>query len=131
MTPMTPAQDRVPLRQKIAYGCGAFTNNLLSGALGSMSIVLNLGLGMNPATIGWIMGSSRLTDAVLDPLMGYTSDHTQTRWGRRRPYIVAGALLAALVFTLLWQVQEGKSQSFYFCYFLERTFVMAGSMTVS
>ena len=45
----TPEKDRVPLTQKVFYGFGAFVNNLLAAAIGGMSIVLNLGLGMNPA----------------------------------------------------------------------------------
>ncbi len=92
MPHQTAPQDRVPVFQKIVYGLGALTNNLLSGAMGVMSIVLNLGLGMNPGTVGMIMACSRLTDAFLDPIMGYVSDHTQSRWGRRRPYLVVGAL---------------------------------------
>jgi glycoside/pentoside/hexuronide:cation symporter, GPH family len=117
----TAPEDRVPFLQKIIYGLGAFTNNLLSGALGVMSIVLNLGLGMNPAAVGTIMAFSRLTDAFLDPVMGYVSDHTHSRWGRRRPYIVAGALLTGLVFALMWQIHSGHSQRFYFWFFLVGT----------
>ena len=118
MTDKTLAQDRVPFWQKVAYGFGAFTNNLLSGAVGSMGLVLNLGLGMNPATIGLIMGSSRLTDALIDPVMGYVSDHTRTRWGRRRPFIVVGALISGLILALMWQMPAEHSQRFYFWFFL-------------
>ncbi len=118
MPNQTPPQDRVPTPQKIVYGLGAFTNNLLSGAIGSMAIVLNLGLGMNPGAVGTLMACSHLTDAFLDPVMGYVSDHTPSRWGRRRPYIVVGALMSALVFALLWQIHAGHSQRFYFWFFL-------------
>jgi GPH family glycoside/pentoside/hexuronide:cation symporter len=83
-----------------------------------MSIVLNLGLGMNPAAVGTIMACSRLTDAFLDPIMGYVSDHTTSRWGRRRPYIVVGAILSGLIFALIWQIPPGHSQRFYFWFFL-------------
>jgi len=114
----TSAQDRIPLFQKVVYGLGSFTNNLLSGAIGSMAIVLNLGLGMNPATVGIILAFSRLTDALLDPIMGYISDHSRTRWGRRRPYIVSGAIASGLVFAAIWQIPAGHSQSFYFWFFL-------------
>jgi glycoside/pentoside/hexuronide:cation symporter, GPH family len=114
----TAPQDRVPVVQKLAYGFGSLTNNLLSGAIGAMSIVLNLGLGMNPAVIGSIMAVSRLTDAFLDPIMGYLSDHTRTRWGRRKPYIIAGAILSGLMFALMWQIDAGRSASFYFWFFL-------------
>ena len=114
----TPPQDRVPLAKKIIYGLGAFVNNLLAAAIGGMSIVLNLGLGMNPALVGLLGALPRLIDAFTDPLMGYVSDHTRSRWGRRRPYIFAGAIAAGVIFALLWQLPEGKSESYYFWFFL-------------
>jgi len=52
-----------------------------------MVIVLNLEFHMDPAKIGLILALSKLTDAVVDPIMGYISDHTSFRWGRRRPYM--------------------------------------------
>jgi len=109
----TAPQDRVPVTQKVVYGLGALTNNLLSGAFGAMTIILNLGLGMDPAAIGLIQACSRITDAVTDPIMGFISDKTRTRWGRRRPYIVIGAILSGLVFALVWQIPAGHSQRLY------------------
>ena len=46
---MLSPTDRIPNTEKLAYGIGALVNNLLAAAMGMMSIVLNLGLGMNPA----------------------------------------------------------------------------------
>src|SRR5512145_1034471 len=113
----TPA-DRIPLHQKLAYGLGAFVNNLLAAASGGMMIVLNLGLGMNPALVGLLGALPRLWDAFIDPVMGYISDNTRTRWGRRRPYIFVGAIAVGIIFALLWQLPPGKGESFYFWYFL-------------
>jgi GPH family glycoside/pentoside/hexuronide:cation symporter len=114
----TAPEDRIPFRHKLAYGVGAFVNNLLAAASGGMVIVLNLGLGMNPALVGLLGALPRLTDALTDPMMGFISDHTRTRWGRRRPYILGGAIAAGVLFALLWQLPEGRSQNFYFAYFL-------------
>jgi GPH family glycoside/pentoside/hexuronide:cation symporter len=114
----TAPEDRISFGHKVAYGAGAFVNNLLAAASGGMMIVLNLGLGMNPALVGLLGALPRLTDALTDPLMGYISDNTHTRWGRRRPYIFAGAIAAGVVFALLWQLPTGKSETFYFVYFL-------------
>jgi GPH family glycoside/pentoside/hexuronide:cation symporter len=114
----TAAGDRIPFFQKLVYGCGAFVNNLLAAAIGGMMIVLNLGLGMNPALVGLLAALPRLFDAITDPLIGYISDNTNSRWGRRRPYIFVGAICAGIVFAILWQLPDGRSESFYFWFFL-------------
>lgn len=114
----TAAEDRLSFSHKLIYGSGAFVNNLLAAAIGGMVIVLNLGLGMNPALVGLLGALPRLTDAFTDPLMGYISDNTRSKWGRRRPYIFIGAIIAGIIFTLLWQLPEGKSENYYFWYFL-------------
>jgi GPH family glycoside/pentoside/hexuronide:cation symporter len=114
----TAPEDRIPIHQKLTYGLGAFVNNLLAAAIGGMIIVLNLGLGMNPALVGLLGALPRLTDAITDPLMGYISDNTTSRWGRRRPYIFVGAIAVGIIFALLWQLPPGKSESFYFWFFL-------------
>ncbi len=114
----TAPEDRIPISHKLIYGLGAFVNNLLAAAIGGMVIVLNLGLGMNPALVGLLGAIPRLTDALTDPLMGYISDNTRSRWGRRRPYIFVGAIAAGVIFALLWQLPQERGESFYFWYFL-------------
>ncbi len=95
-----------------------FVNNLQAAALPAMVVILNLGLGMDPFLVGLIAAIPRIFDAVSDPMVGYLSDHTRSRWGRRRPYIFAGAILSGLVFALMWQLHEGRSEAFYFWVFL-------------
>ncbi|MGL1956174.1 MAG: MFS transporter [Colwellia sp.] len=111
-------RDRIPFVQKFIYGLGAFINNLLGAAMSTMVIVLNLGLGMNPALVGLLGSLPRFIDAFTDPLMGYISDHTKSKWGRRRPYIFIGAIVSAIVFAMLWQLPRGQSEDFYFWFFL-------------
>ncbi|MEW6981817.1 MFS transporter [Colwelliaceae bacterium 6471] len=111
-------RDTIPFIKKFIYGLGAFVNNLLGAAMNTMVIVLNLGLGMNPALMGLLGALPRFIDAFTDPLMGYISDHTKSKWGRRRPYIFAGAIISAVVFILLWQLPRDQSESFYFWFFL-------------
>jgi len=50
--------------------------------------------------------------------MGYISDNTRSRWGRRRPYIFFGAIAAGISFMLLWQLPVGQSEDFLFWFFL-------------
>lgn len=128
--PRTAERDRVPFSQRLIYGIGAFVNNLLAGSIGAMLIVLNLGLGMEPWLAGLIAGLPRFFDALTDPVMGYVSDNTRTRWGRRRPYIFIGAVLVAIVFALMWQAPSGMSQGFYFWWFLIASLLFYTAYTV-
>ncbi|MEM7278523.1 MAG: MFS transporter [Pseudomonadota bacterium] len=114
----TAAADRIPFVKKLVYGVGAFVNNTLAAAMGGMVIVLNLGLGMSPALVGLLGAIPRVMDALTDPLMGYVSDNTKSRWGRRRPYMFVGAIAVGIIFIVLWQLPAGKSEMFYFWYFL-------------
>ena len=126
----TLPEDRVPFSQKLIYGAGAFVNNLLAAAIGGMMIVLNLGFGMNPAVVGLLGALPRLTDALTDPMVGFISDNTRSRWGRRRPYIFVGAIIAGLVFILLWQMPPGKTENWYFWYFLVGSFIFYLGYTI-
>ena len=126
----TAPEDRISLPQRIIYGLGGLINNLLAAASGGMMIVLNLGLGMNPALVGLLGSLPRLTDALTDPIMGFISDNTKSRWGRRRPYIFVGAIAAGLIFALLWQLPRGQSDTFYFVYFLIGSILFFAGYTV-
>ena len=114
----TAPEDRIPFLQKVIYGIGAFVNNLLAVAIGNFMVVLNLGMGINPAVANSVAAIARLGDAITDPLVGFWSDNLKTRWGRRRPLMFVGAILAGICFALLWQLPVGKSASFYFWYLL-------------
>jgi len=112
------ASDKVPLLSKAAFGAGSMVNNLLPGALGVFMFFLLTAFGMDPFLAGLLGGLPRIFDAVTDPVMGFISDNTVTRWGRRRPYVFIGAILSGLFFMLLWQLDETNSQTYNFWYFL-------------
>lgn len=103
----TRPEDRISFKQKSAYSIGMFVNNLQAAALPAMVVILNLGLGMDVVLVGLIGSIPRIFDAISDPLLGYISDNFRSRWGRRRPFIFVGALLAGLIFAVMWQVPPG------------------------
>jgi glycoside/pentoside/hexuronide:cation symporter, GPH family len=117
-TQTTPARDRVPTIQKGAFGAGQLVLNLLPGALGFFMFFLLTAFGMDPFLAGLLGGLPRIFDAVTDPVMGFISDNTKSRFGRRRPYIFVGAILSGVFFALLWQLDETNSQMYNFWYFL-------------
>lgn len=114
----TPARNKVPIRQKAAFGAGHLVLNLLPGSLGFFSFFLLTAYGMDPFLAGLLGGLPRIFDALTDPIMGFISDNTKSRWGRRRPYIFIGAILSGILFILLWQLDEKDPQSYIFWYFL-------------
>jgi GPH family glycoside/pentoside/hexuronide:cation symporter len=113
----TAIEDRISLFDKIIYGLGALCNQLLAAAIPVMAIILNLGLNMNPAWVGYILAIPRFVDAIVDPIMGFVTDHTKSRWGRRKPFIFLGALFSGLIFAFMWQTPANQSQIFYFWFF--------------
>ena len=46
--------------------------------------------------------------------MGFISDNTKSKFGRRRPYIFGGAIISGILFILMWQLDENASQGFQF-----------------
>jgi GPH family glycoside/pentoside/hexuronide:cation symporter len=93
----------VPLTTKVSYALPAF-------ALAVVGIPVYVYLpkfytdvvGINIASLGVILFSVRIFDAVTDPAIGYLSDRTLTRFGRRRPYIAVGAVCVALTMYFLF-----------------------------
>lgn len=114
----TLQKDKVPTIQKMAFGAGHLVNNLLPGALGVFSFFLLTAYGMDPFLAGLLGGLPRMYDAIIDPIMGFITDNTKSRWGRRRPYIFVGAILCGILFAVLWQMDPKDSQMYNFWYFL-------------
>lgn len=119
----TPAKDRVPVGQKAAFGAGHLVLNLLPGALAVFMFFLVTAFGMDPLLAGLLGGLPRIFDAITDPIMGFISDNTKSKWGRRRPYILVGAVLSGILFALLWQMNEDNSATLNFWYFLVMSLV--------
>jgi GPH family glycoside/pentoside/hexuronide:cation symporter len=114
----SPMRNKVPLGQKSAFGAGHLVLNLLPGALAVFMFFLVTAFGMDPFLAGLLGGLPRIFDAITDPIMGFITDNTKSKWGRRRPYIFVGAILSGILFALLFQMSEDNSVLFNFWYFL-------------
>ena len=112
------AKDMVPFGQKAAYGTGTLVLNLLPASLAIFAFFLITAFGMDPLLAGLLTGLPRLFDALTDPIMGFITDNTRSKWGRRRPYIVIGAILSGVLFAFLWQLDPAASADYTFWYFL-------------
>lgn len=115
----TAPEDRVPLTQKIVYGFGTCHDLWGHWLYPSIALsVFNIYLGVPIALVTTALMLNRVFDALTDPFFGRMSDNTRTRFGRRRPYLLVGGVLAGLAMPLLFWVQPGWSDLGYFWFML-------------
>src|SRR5512136_1435455 len=108
----------VPVKEKVAFALGDFGNNLVITAMGFyyLFFVVNVG-GLTPVLAGVTYWVSRSIAACTDVVMGIISDRTSSRFGRRRIYLLAGAIPMGVSFMLLW-LSPFNSQTALFFYYL-------------
>ncbi len=107
-TQVTHDADYIPVKEKFAYGVGALMDG---GGVALMScIMLNYmtdGLGIAIGIASTIMMIAKVWDAITDPLMGFISDNTRSKYGRRKPYMfIGGILLIVGLFLLFAPIKE-------------------------
>ncbi len=95
--------QRLPFGIKLSYGIGDISNNIFIVTTGMylLFFMTNV-LGVNPALAGMMLLFPKLWDVVSDPIMGAISDVTRSRFGRRRPYILYGAVPFGIAFFVLF-----------------------------
>ncbi len=113
-------EDRVPLKEKLCYGAGGLMDG---GGVALMSCVMlkymtTMGIAM--AVASTIMMIAKIWDAVTDPFMGFISDNTRGKLGRRKPYMFFGGIALILaMFMLFMPVRDwGMSVSGFIPYII-------------
>ena len=98
-------QPQVSTRTRFCWGVGGFADWMIYGGVnGLVDPIYNMAMGIDPRVIGLARSIPRLADIFIDPMIGHLSDNTRSRWGRRRPWMLAGALMAALIAMFMWHV---------------------------
>lgn len=111
------SKRRLGLGEKIAYGTGDIANGLAVSSVGFwLLFYLTEVTGLSPWLAGMAIMIGRAWDAVTDPIMGWITDRTESRWGRRRPYLLFGAFTYGLAFLSLWTVPAFESEWLRFLY---------------
>jgi GPH family glycoside/pentoside/hexuronide:cation symporter len=108
---------KVPLGQKIAFGIGMFANQMFPAIMGIFMVVLVQDLGFPGWMWGVIFFAPRIFDSITDPIMGFISDNTKSKWGRRRQYVLIGAIVMGISYIIMWQLFKENSLQYNFWYF--------------
>jgi GPH family glycoside/pentoside/hexuronide:cation symporter len=115
----TAAEDRVPIVQKLGYGLGTFMDMWGHWLYPTIAFqIFGLYLHVPLWQLGVAVLLNRVFDAVSDPLFGWLSDNTRSRWGRRRPFMLVGCLFAGLGLPFLLAVSPSWSPTTCFWFML-------------
>lgn len=98
-------QQRLGFWYLFGLGTGGLAMNYASVSVQAMATPFyQMMLQVNPVSLGVVLALPRIWDALTDPVMGTISDNFHSRFGRRRPFILAGSLLMGVSFGLIWMV---------------------------
>ncbi len=111
-------QQHLSVWRKLAFGVGDSGFSLTSTALALLYLFFLVNVvGLDPAAAGVSIGVGRIWDALNDLFVGTLSDRTRSRWGRRRPYLLFGAVPFGLAFILMWLVPPTDQQALLLIYY--------------
>lgn len=109
---MSRIEGKLPLKLKLIHGFGAVAFGVKDGGfLFFLLFYYSQVLGMDAGLVGLILLGALLIDAFVDPIIGYLSDRTYTRWGRRLPWLYVAPIPLAFVWVLLWSPPGGVAPS--------------------
>lgn len=124
------SSPKVSTGQKVAFGFGMLANQMYPALISIFIVVLVQSLGFP----GWMWGVvslvPRLFDAITDPIMGFISDNTKSKWGRRRQYVFIGAIIMCISFIIMWQLYRDNSMDYNFYYFLSWSLLFYLGLTI-
>ncbi|MBI3303037.1 MAG: MFS transporter [Deltaproteobacteria bacterium] len=106
--PQATQTSPLSLGVKVSYGVGDIVVAIrMSSVVNFLLFFYTNVVMLSPSLAGLALAIGRIWDGVNDPLVGYLSDSTTSRFGRRRPYLLASILPLGLTFFLLWSPPQG------------------------
>lgn len=105
-------QEKLSVKTKLLYGIGDVGNALVNSAIQFFLLIFYTdGALLPPALVGSALLVGKIWDAINDPLFGWLSDRTSSkRFGKRRVFMIFGAIPLGLSIMLLWHVPKGMDQ---------------------
>lgn len=104
---MTPIAGKVPTRLAFFHGLGSIAYGVKdNGFLTFLMIFYNQVLGMDARLVSLALMLALVVDGFVDPVIGYLSDRTYSRWGRRLPWLYLAPIPLGFVWYQLWAVTQ-------------------------
>ena len=126
---MLPAAERLPLRIKLGNGLGSAAFGVKDNGFATLLLLFySQVLGLEAGLVGLILLVALLLDAMVDPLVGYWSDKTHSKWGKRHPWMYAAILPMAAAWLMLWHPPQTSSNWLY-GYLLLFAFLMRAAVS--
>ncbi len=105
-----PRIDALPLSVKLGWSIGALGVAILLNGIGALALFYMVSiLGIDPFVAGGLIFATKILDMLIDPAIGMASDRTRSRWGRRRPWLFAGAIVSGAAFVGFFAPPPGLS----------------------
>jgi glycoside/pentoside/hexuronide:cation symporter, GPH family len=124
-----PSAAKLPLRIKLGNGFGSVAYGVKDNGFATfLMLFYNQVLGLDAGTVGFILLIALLFDAVVDLMVGFWSDKTHTRWGKRHPWMYAAILPMAAAWIMLWHPPELPKEMLYL-YLLGFAFLLRASVS--
>ncbi len=98
----TPEVEDAHAKEMVAYALGGVAGQIANSDMWLKQNLLMFVLQINPLLIAFMGIFGSIWDAITDPIMANITDNFKSRWGRRRPFILVGGILAALFSVLVW-----------------------------
>lgn len=127
---MSKTTNKVPIGQKIAFGIGMFANQMFPAILGIFMVVLVNDLAFTGVLWALIFLFPRIFDAISDPIMGFISDNTKSKWGRRKQYVLIGGILMGIAYVFMWQLYKEDTLQYNFWYFFLWSIIFYLGLTI-
>lgn len=121
----------VSIGRKVAYGFGSVAFGVKSNGFDYFFLIFySQVMGVSAYLVSLALMIALIVDALSDPLIGYLSDNTRSRWGRRHPFMYAAAIPASVAYYFVWNPPAGLQGDALFPYIVTLAILVRTLITV-